>query len=190
MLCLHVHSCYILANRNYKRVLDCIALIYLFLDSPNPHICETTDYATYVGPIMHAKWERTAILFCAVDFSQQQRANNGHSRHSCSTPPEYPTFTLPSSVAKVLFRSTKRDGHDLSQKQSLGRVNSLISSDLRKTLSSQIVKVPLQAENVQCSSPKRGAWHRSSDSSLHSSRSAFNARCRTDALGKFCGYLS
>ena len=110
-----VSACTLMLHSCQQKLWTCIGLhsfnisiAHSPLDSPNPHICETTDYATYVGPIMHAKWERTAILFCAIDFSQQQRANNGHSRHSEPTSPEYPTFTLPSSVAKVLFRSTKR----------------------------------------------------------------------------------
>ena len=36
---------------------------------------------------------------------------------------------------------------------------------MQKRLSSRIVKIPLQAENLlQCSSPEKGAWHGPSDS--------------------------
>ena len=54
-------------------------------------------YATYVRQIM----QRTAILFCAVDFSQQKRAKHEHSVHAEPRNPEYCLANV-----RVLFRST------------------------------------------------------------------------------------
>ena len=66
-------------------------------ESPNPYMCETTDYTVYAILISktnncHGTRSRNVlyILFFAVDFSQQKRAKLLARRAT----PEHPAFTL------------------------------------------------------------------------------------------------
>ena len=100
-------------------------------------------------------------LFCAVDFSQQKRAKHGQSLLARRATPEHPSFTLINLILLVqwnvetctfsLYQKGRGTDTVLSRVQSLGlRTKTFNISDLRKTLSIRILKLPLSKQKAYC----------------------------------------
>ena len=141
-------------------------------DSPNPYMCETTDYTAYAILIRKTNNCVHEVETYCIYYSLQLTSLNKKRAKLLArrATPEHPAFTFINLILpaqwNVLFSLPKGAGHGtvLSQVQFLGqRIKILIISDLRKGMSSRKYLSPSRKR----SSPEKRAWHGPNDSRLH-----------------------
>ena len=179
----------------YEHVLDCICFNMPTADSPNPYMCETTDYTAYA--ILIRKTNNYCVheveTYC-IYYSVQLTSLNKKGRNTDTvfsyaellrnTRLHFDKLDTSRTVERgdVYFSlHQKGRGTDtvLSQVQSLGlRTKSLNISDLRKTLSfRKYLSSSRKRTATYCNVllQKNGAWHGPSDSGLHATLSKLAA---------------
>ena len=147
----------------YEHVLDCICFNMPTADSPNPYMCETTDYTAYVIliiTIVYTKWKRTVYIYSVQLTSLNKKGRNTDKVFSHATPEHHrlhfdkldPSRTVErGDVYFSLYQKGRGTDTVLSQVQSLGlRTKTFNISDLRKTLSIRILKLPLSKQKAYC----------------------------------------
>ena len=149
----------------YEHVLDCICFNMPTADSPNPYMCETTDYTLFQNVGLTIVKRTANIILCSWFLSTKKgEARTQSSRtQSYSGIPRLHFDNLATSLTVErgdvyfsLYQKGRGTDTVLSPVQSLGlRINSFNISNLRKTLSSRKYLSPSRKRTATFSSWKK-----------------------------------